>query len=635
MSRRQGSRKFKLSLVAIVTGLLTIASGFGSASTSTAVAAGNYSLFSEQEAVGAEISPETGDFELGLRFKASTPGTATAVKFYKAPGDVSSRKVTIWSDQGKKIASFQSSGETASGWQTLPLSVPLTLSANKTYTVSYHASRFMQTPKFFHSSRKSGPFFIGATQNGVKRSGEGMPVVSIGRINYWVDVVFNIRGRTRKTPTTTTSMAVPSTTDPVSTTTSTVAPTTSTTITGGNPLALPHVPWEGGPTYWSQFSKAASTGWNDPSYFPISVFLGKADPTHVASLKDAGVNLYMGVEHDNVNTITNITNAGLYAMPQQDEWTLNEVGNNNRAVAWFISDECDMGLGGCPGEQNAALAQNTTWVNKVRAYNDGRFVHANFGNGILRTYWATNTMSQQVQLMSSASADKYTYTSPGVWDIIDGSHDAPDWPNGVPINRAYSYGWQADQMKRFQNPADPRPIWTFVETARPYLNEAGALTIQPEQIEGAVWSAIIHEARGIAYFQHNNDGTCGNYSIVDCPVVHAKVKAINASVRALAPVINTQSYYNNTRVMNGFTYYNYTFNNGTDTMLKTYNGSAYIFAGIGMQQSTGIKTFIVPTGVHGTLVEVVGEGRTLPVSGGAFTDNFANEYTHHTYRITL
>jgi hypothetical protein len=247
-------------------------------------------------------------------------------------------------------------------------------------------------------------------------------------------------------------------------------------------------------------------------------------------------------------------------------------------------------------------------------------------------------MDDHVQLMDSASADKYTYTSPDVADIIDGWHDAPDWPNGVPVPRAYSYGCHADQMKRFQDPSNMHPIWKFVETAKPYISEAGSRSILPDEIEGAVWSALIHEARGIAYFQHNNasSGCTATYSIVNCPTVHAKVKAINAKVKSLAPVLNTQSYYNNTRTVNGFTYYYFTFNNGTDTMLKTHNGSAYIFAGIGMNQSPGNKTFTLPDGVNGTTVEVVGEGRTLNVNGSRqFTDNFAAEYSHHVYKISL
>jgi hypothetical protein len=404
-------------------------------------------------------------------------------------------------------------------------------------------------------------------------------------------------------------------------------------------FSLSRVPWEGGPSYWSQFSRANASGWTNPTHFPISVFFGKADPAHVASLKDAGINLYMGVEHSpEIYPLTNVTSQGLYAMPNINEWTPAEVGNNDMAVSWFISDEFDMGMGvrQQPGDQNTWLAEQQEWVALADSFNDGRFHHANFGNGILRTYWsqANGAMEAHVALMDSSSADKYTYTSPDVAGIIDGAHDAPDWPNGAPVPRAYSYGWQADQMKRFQNPANPKPIWTFIETAKPFLTESGSRSILPEEIEGAVWSALIHEARGIAYFQHNNDGR-DSYSIVGIPEVHTKVKAINAKVKSLAAVLNTQSYYNTTVDVNGFTYYRYTFNNGTDTMLKTHGGFAYIFAGIGIGHSLGTKSFTVPVGVAGTTVEVVGESRSLTVTGGSFSDTFANEYTHHVYKIAL
>lgn len=128
--------------------------------------------------------------------------------------------------------------------------------------------------------------------------------------------------------------------------------------------------------------------------------------------------------------------------------------------------------------------------------------------------------------------------------------------------------------------------------------------------------------------------------------MHNAVKAINAKVQSLAPVLNTQSYYNTTYTVNGYTYYRFTFNNGTDTMLKTYNGYAYIFAGLGMKannasatsgtvDATGTKTFTLPAGVTGTSVEVVGESRNISVSGGQFSDSFPQEYSYHVYKIAL
>jgi hypothetical protein len=396
--------------------------------------------------------------------------------------------------------------------------------------------------------------------------------------------------------------------------------------TSSGSLNLPTIPWEGGSAYWKQFPKADAAGWDDPSFFPIVVFM--ANPEHSAQLKALGVNVLSPPEH-RVGTLSYVdATPGMFIMPG-DEWTPAEVGNRANAVGWYISDECEMGYTGCgDGDQYSQLAIQQGYVATRKSYNDGRFMHANFGNGILRTFWGPDTMPQHMALMDSASSDKYMYTSPHIWEIVPNS---PDWPAGAVVARAASYGWQVDQMKRFQDPAKLKPIWTNIETARPYLTEPGALTIQPNQLEGAVWSAIIHEARGISYFQHNNDdslGCTGTYSMVDCAntafgqALMAKVTFVDSQIRSLAPVINTQSYA-------------YNFNSGTDTMLKTYNGSAYIFSGIGIKQTTGNKTFTLPTGISGTTVEVVDENRTITVSGGKFTDNFASEYTHHIYKIAL
>jgi len=388
-------------------------------------------------------------------------------------------------------------------------------------------------------------------------------------------------------------------------------------ITSFNPLTnLPKIPWEGGPDYWKKFPRADAAGWSNPKFFPISVFMGK--PEHAAKLKSIGINAYMGAEHDG-SPISAVTDHGLYVIAQA-EWTPEEIGRDSNVTGWFISDECDIGLGCTGSDATANLVDQTKKVNRVHAFSDGRFTMANYSNGVLDTYWAKESMAGLMEIVDVASVDKYAYTSP----FVDGQMvHSPHWPSGTEPASSGSYGWLADRMRAYQNPAGVHPNWIFVEAAMPLLNDAGSLTISPEQIEGAAWSAILHEARGLAYFQHNNGQTCGFYSLVDCdPKRLDQIKAINAGIQSLAPVINTQSY-------------KFNFNSTTDTMLKAYDGSAYIFAGIGLGQPTGLKTFIVPPGVRGSVVEVVGENRTLPVNGGSFSDNFANEYSHHTYRLSF
>jgi hypothetical protein len=439
-------------------------------------------------------------------------------------------------------------------------------------------------------------------------------------------------------------------------------------------LSLPRIPWEGGSAYWAQFPKANAAGWDDPSFFPVSVFL--SDPQHATQLKALGVNTYMGMNHDTSMLSYATTQSGMFLVAQQEEWTENEIGNNPNVVGWYLSDECEQGEASCPyASDDDKLAAQKSFADRVAKFNDGaagdcpsnnlgcdgRFKAAGFANGILHTdFWSGGTnpatghpyVSDHIALVDIFAADKYWYTSPDVRTIIP-EQQPPEWPrdgsgNLAPVQRSAAYGWMADQQRRLEDPTSltqphsstqfkypnaTKPQWgAVVETAMPLLGDAGRTTITPDQMEGVIWSNIIHEARGLVFFQHNNDDCSGSYSLVEAVNTTTcqqellarqnKFKAATATIRQLAPVINSQSYI-------------YEFNNGTDTMLKTYNGSAYIFADIGLLNTTGSKTFTLPTGVNGTTVTVVGEGRTIPVTSRTFTDNFAAEYTHHIYQVAI
>ncbi|WP_236558373.1 hypothetical protein [Arthrobacter sp. 9V] len=411
------------------------------------------------------------------------------------------------------------------------------------------------------------------------------------------------------TPTATATATPTATPTPTPTATPTVPPT-------GTLTNLARIPWDGGPAYWAKFPGAARL--NNPNIFPIGVWYGK--PSHAAALKDIGVNVYHNAEHDG-SPMSMITNTGMLVIPG-GEWSQSEVGTNPGVVGWDTDDECEMvglGCGSVSAAQNLQVMKNL--VSEIRAKNDGRFAAANYSKGIFGTFWAPGLMDDFMAAVDMSSNDQYFYTRA---DLQFEADRTPSWPSGASVKTSAAYGWIVDRMRFYQSSPGIQPNWVFVESARPFLESSADRTITPEQMEGAMWSAIIHEARGINIFQHNNDSQFGTYSLVDIPADRkAKIKAALAGIQALAPVLNTQSYVWDAGAA------------GTDTMLKAKDGNAYLFAGIGLNGATGSKRFTVPAGITGTQVEVVGEGRTIQISGGGFTDSFANEYSHHVYKVTI
>jgi len=552
---------------------------------------------------------DTQSVELGVQFSSDVDIVVTGLRFYKGPENTGEHTGTLWNSSRQALARVTFTDETATGWQEQLFDEPVEVDAGTPLVASYLA------PEGQYSADEGG--FDAPVSDGSVTFPEGagvysyrpgrFPTLNYENSNYYVDIIYHPAQAAEPT-------VPPQPSAPPADPTTPPAEPTLPPPTDNSTLDLPREAWWGGPSYYSQFAVANAAGWDDASFFPISVFFGK--PEHAETLASLGVNTYMGAEHDG-SDIDTITSHGISVIAQS-EWSTRELANDPLVVGWHVSDECDMGLGECTGagDEWDNLALQKTLVADARAHNDGRFLQANFGNGVLGTYWATETMDDQVGLVDVSSVDKYAYSSPHVQDLLPGS---PTWPAGKNPGTAGAYGWLQDQMESFMSPAASKPNWVFVETAMPYLTEPEARSIDGSQIEGAVWNGIIHGASGIAYFQHNNSG-CGNYSLVECGTeLQNTVKAVDAEVRSLAPVINTQSYV-------------YKFGPQLETALKTYDGSAYIFAMT--DGSTGDRTFTLPGGLTGN-VEVVGEGRTIAVSNGSFTDSFASESTHHIYRIAL
>ena len=405
--------------------------------------------------------------------------------------------------------------------------------------------------------------------------------------------------------------------------------TTSPSGSTGTPLELPRIPWEGGPDFWKKFAVAEAAGWSDPVFFPIMLWYGSpGNDEQLAFDKALGINTYVHGNPDSPSA--GIQSHGMYTLFAPKDapagWA-NQVGT-------LLDDEVDGRYG---------TAEGLAHMEKLAAQYDpavtGRFTYANWTSGIVSYDVAMTVSVNYYNTATVNSVDQYFYAVPQCdWPASQLRWRTPSGHNPIDqtnCRTASSYGkimslqQEINQARNIQG-----PLWALPAVISTGGSTGGYKQIGPEQVKAQVWSSIIHEARGIVWFSQSPD----QQDVNDCisgdafqdarvhstPCLKDQVAAageVNAEVRALAPVLNTQSYV-------------WDFGPGTDTMLKVKDQSAYIFA---MTDDGGVgeRTFTLPSGLAGSVVEVLNENRTLPVKNGTFSDRFDNEFTHHIYRIGL
>ena len=134
---------------------------------------------------------------LGVKFRTSIGGQVTGLRFYKGNLDTGTHVGRLWSSTGTVLATATFSGETASGWQQVLLTPPVTISPNTTYVATYHstAGYYVASESYFTTARVNGPLTALANgtdgPNGVYRYGSAnFPDLGYQASNYWADVVF-------------------------------------------------------------------------------------------------------------------------------------------------------------------------------------------------------------------------------------------------------------------------------------------------------------------------------------------------------------------------------------------------------------------------------------------------------------
>ena len=137
--------------------------------------------------------------ELGVKFRSDVAGRITGIRFYKAAANTGTHVGNLWSSAGTKLTTATFSGESASGWQQVLFTTPVTITSNTVYVASYHTTigHYSEDDNYFSTAGVDNPP-LHALANGVS-GGDGVyrygassafPNQTFSSANYWVDVVF-------------------------------------------------------------------------------------------------------------------------------------------------------------------------------------------------------------------------------------------------------------------------------------------------------------------------------------------------------------------------------------------------------------------------------------------------------------
>ena len=396
--------------------------------------------------------------------------------------------------------------------------------------------------------------------------------------------------------------------------------------------------------YWAKFVNGPPAS---NTYFPIGVWL--QDPlrtrngqNNALNYKAAGINTFVALwdfpaRSDSQARVQAIRNAGLQV------WAGGEDGDKSGAntakgygvTGYMLGDEWDMNKAGDCGTACSSTAV-AGYGSAIRTQDPTRPIYGNFGKPVSLYPWPGYHCDNGSITCSAMQTELQRYCS--ALDIASSDYYAATdhWEDsGSPRD----YGLAVDHTRAMCGNGT-KPVLGFVETGHPdplginrpgissnctltswdgsTLNTPGCIT--PDGVEWAVWSQLAHGANGIIYFSHDFADCCGLMAedgMLTHPAVLARITAINAQIKTLAPILNAA------RLTSGLS-----LGAGVDA---TYRAGGYIVAA----ESTGTggsRSFTV-AGAAGHTITVVGEGRSLVAnSSGTFTDTFTG-WGHHVYQV--
>jgi hypothetical protein len=374
-----------------------------------------------------------------------------------------------------------------------------------------------------------------------------------------------------------------------------------------------YLPWEGGPAYYSHWSAGPAS---DSNYFPIAVWLQSA--SNAPAYRAIGINTYIGLSQDTSDReLAALKDAGMQTICDQDLDWMSHLSDAT-IIGWRIPQDepdnaqpvTDGGTGYGPCIDPATIV--TEYEQQVAA-DPNRPMFLNLGQGVAYVDYPgrgdacagqTSMYPQYAAGADLLSFDIYPVnntdatTAGNLWYVATGVDNLRSWA-----------GYK-------------KPVWNWIETTG---IDGPSRTPTPAQIKTEVWMSLVHGSMGIGYFCHIFSPSFIEAGLLSVSANAQAVAAINGEIQALAPVLNTPS------LSNGATVSSSNASAPVDIMVKRYLGNLYIFAVV-MRPGSTMAAFTL-RGVTTATVTVLGESRSISVTGGTFSDAFA-PYEVHLYEVS-
>jgi hypothetical protein len=367
------------------------------------------------------------------------------------------------------------------------------------------------------------------------------------------------------------------------------------------------VPWAGGPAYYRRWINGPSP---DPATFPISVWL--QNPDNASRYAAVGVNtftgLWMGPTEAQMEALST-ARVPVYC-DQTGVWSAHLT--DPTIEAWMQPDGPDNAQQNATGGYDPCIAPDVMAASydKLVGNDPTRPVYLGLGRGVADVQWngrGTCTGRTDMYPEYAKSGDLLSF-------------------HVYPHNDALPLEMVAAGVENLQGWAAARkPITPTIEASD--IN--GGARPNPTEIAAEVWMALVHGAAGIQYFCHRFMPTFSETDCLDDAPTAAALAEINGRIRQLAPVLNVPSVANGVKVASSAP------DIPVDVMVKRHGGATYLFA-VEMRAGAATATFTLRGIPALATVEVLGEGRSVPVAAGAggavFKDDFS-AYGVHLYRI--